>query len=318
MSFWRRFPELLAGSRLQGIIGPVFALCSSRLARGRAVRSVADFDRFSGDIFVPLVDECRSTFLMPAIPFVVALRYARQFSERIAAVILMLHAITSWPTIVSMYSPGSYICATSRWLRASALKRSSEYLNRTSLEYRMVKMAERHTPPNARIFDLTGAHVAYANRSLLGFWTLAGARLLEGLEFARTKRGHCSLPPLPTSNQSRYAVFGLYRQRVRFSHGASIPSISKIRWEGLKNAPDGRPRLLPTYGKLLWRSIRNLVSRWSTRKPADRGFFVQGDYRESCDGRLPAGSLAQPEDQCRTCASISVRMAHGEHCPRER
>ena len=82
-------------------------------------------------------------------------------------------------------------------------------------------MAEQHTPPNARIFDLTGAHVAYANREFVGFWdSRFGARLLEGLEFARTKAGPLLAATVAHFEPKPVCGFRIVRTRVRFGPGA--------------------------------------------------------------------------------------------------
>lgn len=274
VSSWRRFPELLAGSRLQGIIGPVFALSPLALLAARrksGLISIALAVTFS----FPWWMNAGARFGMPALPFV-ALALCSAVSERIAAVILMLHAITSWPTIVSMYSPRVLHLRDFPLSAALRLETEQQYLNRTSLEYRMVKMAEQHTPPNARIFDLTGAHVAYANREFVGFWDSAsGARLLEGLEFARTKRG-----PLLAATVAHFEPEPICGIRIVRTASTIQPwSINSIDLLRSGTRIEKRAGWEATASTNLWELPLafdpNLVSRWSTRKPADRGFFVQ-------------------------------------------
>ena len=120
-------------------------------------------------------------FLMPAIPFA-AMAMCSAVPFRGAIAIMILHAITAWPAVVSMYSPGVLQLRDFPLPGALRLESEQQYLDRTALDYRYAKMAEKHTPANARIFDLTGVHGVYANREFVGFWNSAlGARLLEGL-----------------------------------------------------------------------------------------------------------------------------------------
>ena len=219
VSLWRRFPELLAGSRLQGVIGPAFVLSPLAILAARRKSGIL-LIALAATIFAALVDECRRSLYHACDSFCFACAVLG-CSRPSCTGDVVLHAVTSWPAVVTMYSPQVLHLRDFPLTAALRLESEQHYLNRTSLEYRMVKIAEGHTPSNARIFDLTGAHVAYANREFVGFWDSAlGARLLEGLEFARPKRGRF-LPQLwPISNRNRSAAFELCGLRARFDPGA--------------------------------------------------------------------------------------------------
>ena len=187
VSFWQRFPELLTGSRLQGVTGPAFALVPLALIGAWSRRSGLLLIALAAAFSLPWWMNAGARFLMPALPFL-ALAICAAVPFRAAAVILILHAITSWPAVLPLYSPRVLQLRDFPLSAALRFETAQHYLERISPDYRYAKMAEANTPPNARIFDLTGVHAVYANREFVGFWSSSlGARLLEGLEFARTK-----------------------------------------------------------------------------------------------------------------------------------
>lgn len=275
--FWHRFSEVLVGNKLHGLIGPAFIAAPLALL---AVR------RKSGALIVGLAlvfsiswwMNAGARFLMPALPFL-ALAICAVLPRRAAIALLLIHAITSWPTVVTAYSPLVLRLASFPWKAALRIEREEEYLTRVSDDYRYAKMAEQNTPPQARILDLIGAHGVFIDRELIGSWGSAtGVRLLQGLEFARQStltlreatfepRPVCGYRIIETADTSQlwnlHSV-ELHRDGKRVEGG--MASASTNLWD-LPLAFD-----------------RNLVSRWSTGKPAERGFFVQVDFPQPAIG----------------------------------
>jgi hypothetical protein len=286
ISFWQRFPEVLTGSRLQGAIGPMFIAAPVALFgiwRRNRWLPVALAAVFS----LPWWMNAGARFLMPAIPFL-ALAICAAVPVRLAAVLLVLHAITAWPAVLPLYSPRVLQLRDFPLSAALRIETEQEYLNRTSLDYRNAKMVEEHTPPDARIFDLIGAHAVYANREFVGFWNSAlAARLLEGLEFARTKNGPLLAATVAQFEAAPVCGFRIVRTRNTIQPWSvnaidlrlgSQPIESRASWEaGVSTNP----------WEIALAFDRNYVSRWSTRKHAERGEFL----KVSIDSPVTADSL---------------------------
>jgi hypothetical protein len=276
VSLGQRFPEVLAGSRLQGIIGPAFVLAPLAVLGARR-RNVLLLIALAAVFSFPWWMNAGARFLMPAIPFI-ALAMCSVVPFRGAVAILVLHAITAWPAILSMYSPGVLQLRDFPLQAALRLETEEQYLNRTSLDYRYAKMAEEHTPANARIFDLTGVHIVYANREFVGFWNSAlGARLLEGLEFARAKGA-----PLLAATVAQFEAKRVCGVRiVRTADTARPWSLNSVDLmlggKRIEERSGWQVRASTNLWEIPFAFDKNLVSRWSTRKAADRGIFVQTD-----------------------------------------
>jgi hypothetical protein len=276
VSFWQRFPELLTGSRLQGVIGPAFALAPLGLLAARR-RSGLLLVALAAAFSLPWWMNAGARFLMPAIPFV-ALAVCSAVPFQAAAAILLLHAITSWPTAVPLYSPRVLQLKDFPLGAALRLETEQEYVNRTSPEYRYVKMVEEHTPQEARIFDLTGAHVVYANRTYLGFWSSSlSTRLLEGMEFARTKGA-----PLLEATVAKFEPQLVCGIRIVQTAIRTQPwNLNSVDLMIGRNRIEERSGWQVKASTNVWDTPlafdSNMVSRWSTRRSAERGDFVQVD-----------------------------------------
>ena len=182
--FWRRFPEVLTGDRLQGLVGPMWALAPfGLLAAWR--RSGLLLLALASVLSIPWWMNAGARFLMPALPFV-ALAMSAVLPVRAVWVLVALCAVTSWPQVVFAYSPMSIRFETFPWRAALRLESEEAYLRRVSDEFLYVDMVEKHTPPGARVFDLVGAHAAHTQREFVGYWQSAFAvRSMAMLEFAR-------------------------------------------------------------------------------------------------------------------------------------
>jgi hypothetical protein len=276
VSFGQRFPELLTGSRLQGIIGPAFVLAPLALLGARR-RNVLLLIALATVFSLPWWMNAGARFLMPAIPFV-ALAICSAVPFRGAVAILILHAITAWPAILSMYSPEVLQLRDFPLRAALRLETEEQYLNRTSLDYRYAKMTKEHTPADARIFDLTGVHCVYANREFVGFWNSAlGARLLEALEFARAKGA-----PLLAASVAQFEAKQVCGVRIVRTADTVRPwSLNSVDLMSGGKRIEERSGWQVRASTNVWETPlafdKNLVSRWSTRKAVDRGIFVQVD-----------------------------------------
>ena len=252
MSFWQRFPEVLVGYRAHGILGPMFILAPlalSAVRRRPGVVAIALAAFFS----IPWWMNAGTRFLMPTLPFVCLALCSLPF----ALAIVVLHAITSWPAAVSAYSPNTFQIAS-----------RLEKLDDTIAEF-----VEKNTPPDARIFDMSGVHRVLANRELISYWGSAQAwRLLDGLEFARQQTTR-PLSALEATFDDQL-LCGFRAVRMKGSdrpwnvHAMELRAGSRSWTLTASNRPWEAPLAFD----------RNPVSRWSTDEPAEPGDFLQADF----------------------------------------
>jgi hypothetical protein len=274
VSGWQRAAELLWGSQLQGIIGPVFLLAPLALLALR---------RRVGVVLLPLAMafsaawwlNAGARFLMPAIPFL-ALAMCAALPRSLAFAILTLHAITCWPPIVSLYAPGALRLRQFPWQAAIRLESDHDYLTRVSEDYRFAKLTQTNTPANARIFDMVGVHAAHINREFVGSWQSSqGVRLLAGLEFA-LHQGGSPLIRLEANFTPR-PVCGLRILKTYVSAAPWNIHAIELRYNG--NPIDTRTGWTASASKapydLPFAFDRNLVSKWSTWASAGATDYIQ-------------------------------------------
>lgn len=181
----QRPSEVLAGHRLQGVIGPVYllapiALLALRRREGRALLLLAGLASLLWFL------NAGARFLMPAIPFLV-LAMMMVLPRPAAYAALFVHAVLSWPAVVGLYQPLAWrLSSPWPWKAALGLESEAAYLSRVSWDYRVAQMIEKSTGPGARIFDLLGVHAVHIRRELVGSWQSAeGDRLVEALKQGR-------------------------------------------------------------------------------------------------------------------------------------
>jgi hypothetical protein len=169
--FIQRFPELLWGSKLQGIIGPVFVL---------APLAVVSLRRRPGIILITLAVifsvpwwlNAGARFLMVPLPLI-ALAMTASLPRPAVIAVMVVHAATALPPVIRKYSPQAWILPGRVNLDHSA-------------DYLIAKMVEANTSADDRILDVHGVHVAHVNRRFTPSWQSAQAEvLMRALEFAK-------------------------------------------------------------------------------------------------------------------------------------
>jgi hypothetical protein len=278
-SLWRRIGELLAGSHLHGIVGPVFVLSPLALWAFRKRNGVVLL-LLSAVFSIPWWMNAGARFTMTMLPFL-ALAMCAALGRRAIVTLVSFHAVTAWPAMIGFYSPKALRLRDFPLSAAVRLETEEAYLARTSYDYAYVKMVDRTTPPNAKILDLWGAHAVHSTREFIGSWQSAQAvRLVEGLDFAR-RQGTTAVSAV-VGNFDEQAICG-----VRAILAADMPSPWAIHQMEVKR---GHVRIVDrstrwvSASKLPWEVPlaldTNPVSRWWTGQPAQRGDYLQIDYTQ--------------------------------------
>ncbi len=187
--YWR-FPLELAvvGSKLQGLLGPLFLLAplglwSLRRPLGRRVWLAAAI------FALPWFSNVGTRFLIPSLVFVslgmaLALWDApRKVAIGLSVVLVAGHALGSWPAVIDHwnYKPVWRLGAPP-WMAALRLEPEAAYLSRVMPSYNVARMIERLVPPGARVFCPETIAEAYTSREVLvSYQSALGEVLMDDL-----------------------------------------------------------------------------------------------------------------------------------------
>ncbi|MBI3693474.1 MAG: glycosyltransferase family 39 protein [Acidobacteria bacterium] len=189
---WRdylQYPFELAirGGKLQGLLGPLFLLAplglwSLRLKMGRRLWAAAAL------FALPWLSNNGTRFLIPSLVFLslamaVALWQApRRFAVVCSAVLVVAHAVASWPPVVGWWDREMMWRLEDIPWRA-ALRRESEgqYLSRVAPDYNVARMIEQAVPKGARVHASVGVFDSYTTREIIGNYQSALGEVLTDL-----------------------------------------------------------------------------------------------------------------------------------------
>jgi len=120
---------------------------------------------------------------MPAIPFL-ALAMGLAFSRlpAIAAAVVVAHAVTSWPPLLSTYCDKyAWRISIAPWVAALRLVPEQQYLSGFT-EYKTAKILENAVPTGERVFAYDLPAMSYCDRDVVGSWyTAESIRLRQTL-----------------------------------------------------------------------------------------------------------------------------------------
>jgi hypothetical protein len=158
------------GQVLGGLIGPLFllapvALIALRWPEGRKLL-------FSALCFgAAYAANVGTRFLIPPLPYL-ALAMALVFSRvpGLMAVLVLFHALTSWPSMIPKYS-APYVWRLDRILFRQALRivPEADFLHSRWPSYAVARMIEQATPPGATVLTFNQTGEAYTTRDI---WTV--------------------------------------------------------------------------------------------------------------------------------------------------
>jgi hypothetical protein len=186
-SRWRIPLEATTRGGLAGVLGPVFllaplALLSLRRREGRRLLLAALV--FGANYFTNI----GARFLISPLPFVaLAMVLALGRARALAAAVVVVHAVISWPALVPAYSrPEAWRIAGIPWRAALRLESQDAYLEAHLTHYGAARMIDRVTEPGASVLTFAGIPEAYTSRRVLTVYRSAenqmrGAILWTGI-----------------------------------------------------------------------------------------------------------------------------------------
>jgi hypothetical protein len=275
---WMQLPlEVAAGSRLNGIIGPVFLLIPLGLLTLRRRQGIL-VCAISVALAVPWLLNSGARFLMPALPFL-ALAMLLATPRAVAVPLACVHALTAWPQVIDLYAPSSWHLHDFPWRAALRIEPDEHYLSRVSWDYRLAKLVEANTEANDLILDLHGVHVAHTTRSFVGPWqSSAGRRVFSALELARK----LDVGPFCHTEATFQEVSVTDVRIEQKSDGDDSWSIQEVDFlyesRRLPNSRTWWVESAPNVWDARFAFDRNLTSRWSTLDQLRQGMFLQVSF----------------------------------------
>ena len=280
-SYWQLPWELtVRGDLTAGLIGPLFlltplALLALRFREGRQVL-------LAGVIFgLPYWTNVGTRFLIPAIPFMsLSLALALSGAEWLLLILIITHAILSWPNVVQRYcSPAGWRLIKVSPQAAFRIQTQEAYLKREPA-YVLAQMMEEFVPADAKVLAFAQPAASYTSRQVLVGYEGAFNELLQDIlwvpmfrDFQPTRVLTFQFPPREL-------------RKVRVVQTASLAdgqwSVSELRvlanGHELPRDPEWRLTARPNPWDVQLAFDNSPVTRWRTWQPPAAGMYVEIDF----------------------------------------
>ncbi len=268
------------GDLTTGLLGPLFllsplALLALRFREGRQLL-------LAGAIFgLPYFSNVGTRFLIPAVPFVsLSLALALSGIEWLLLVLIVAHAVASWPDVVQLYcSPTAWRLVKVSPKAAFRIQPEESYLQ-NNFGYSLARMIEDLVPPDAKVLSFTQPGTAYTSRQLLVGYEAAFNEMLQDILW---------IPMFRDFQPTRVLTFHFpprELRRIRVVETTSVPesqwSISEMRVfageQELPREPNWRLTAHPNPWDVQLAFDNSPVTRWRSWQPPEPGMYVQIDF----------------------------------------
>ena len=276
------------GSRLYGVVGPVFLL-SPLLLLGLA-RPAGRRLALAAVLFaIPCLAAPETRYWIPSLAFAsmgMALVLARWRAAAVAVV--LLHAISCWPVVLNRYvHPYAWKIGEIDWKAALRVTPEADFLRRHISDYDVGLVIDKTVPKGEPVFSFSGIQQAYQSHEVIVEWTSSfGIRNSETLRAPFTK-------DLQATRRYDYHFAPVTTRKIRLTQTARSEtdrwSLSELRV--FRNGTE-----LPRAREWLLRASSNpwdvqlafdnsAVTRWTSYEAYRPGMFVEVDFgrREEID-----------------------------------
>ena len=288
------------GLVLGGIAGPLFllaplALLALRLPLGRRVLLAAVW------FALPYPLNIGTRFLIPALPFLslaLALAVPAGAARLVLPSLVVLHALASWPWLQATYcNPYAWRIAHFPWRAALRIEKAEDWLAREWTPYRIPRMVEMATAPDAVVLAFSPIMEAYTSREIrVGFQSAQGERMVDAIQVALL-RGY---------QPAEERVFSFDARELRSlrvvqtaQEDGLLWSVAELRvFDGgreLERVPGWRLRSKPFPWDVQLAFDNSPLTRWRSWEWIRPGMFIEVDF----DGvqRVSRVSLEMSDDQ---------------------
>jgi hypothetical protein len=291
--------QVTVGGQLIGIVGPVFllaplALLSLRFSIGREV-----LPAFLA-VLLPYFGNIGTRFLIVPLPFLaLALAAGLSVIPRLPIMVVALHVILSWPSLIPAWAPPPYrwFLTTFEWRAALRITSQEQYLqSRLGSRYGAGLMLDHFVPADRLVYSPSLDQLAYHHRDLLGFWQSSlGHRMYSMFVMAVNN----DQAPLCTRQLSFQTVRTNVVRLVLEDRSDEDLKLSEVRFfAGTQELPRQRQWRL-TSSDNPWEVQlafdNSPVSWWSSGRRGERGIWLQVDFGASRE--ITRIAVEQPSSQ---------------------
>ncbi len=271
------------GYRLLGIVGPVFLLMPLVLLawRNRHVRYLLLATLVMG---VTYFGNLETRFLIPVLPFAsLALAATFSYVPGLAAVLLVAHAVLSWPFFIDRYADQyAWHVSAVPWAAALRIQDPTQYVAKELGDsYQMAMDIKKSVPPGEPVYSV-GSFLprSYMDHDVIvGYESAFGRRMFDALVVAHYESS------APTRRHDfKFASHAVRRIRLLQTarDKSTTWSINELRFfsngQELPRKPEWRLRAWPNPWDVRLAFDNNPVSRWSSWEYYWPGMYVDVDF----------------------------------------
>jgi 4-amino-4-deoxy-L-arabinose transferase-like glycosyltransferase len=281
-SYWQIPLQItIRGDALGGMFGPLFLLAPLGLL---ALRSAVGRQLWLAALVfgLPFYASVGARFLIPAVPFIsLALALAVASASWILPALVLVHAITCWPSVVNRYcAPGAWHLARIPIKAALRIESLDAYLSRWSQPYNSARLIEKLVPQGERVFAFATVGDAHTTHEILLRFRAPFNEVLGDILWT---------PLFAAYQPSRILKFQFAPQSVRklrvyqTAHAKDViwgVSELRVRDEGkeIPRAPEWRLTAHPNPWDVQLAFDNSPVTRWRSWQTAEPGMFIEVDF----------------------------------------
>ncbi len=272
----------MRGEKTQGLLGPLFLLLPLGLfaLRRRTGRHVWAAGLL---VFLPYFANIGTRFLIPCLPFFsLSIALAVGETPLVLGVLLLLHGVASWPTVVPRYA-SQHAWRLDRFPLRAALRRQSpdEFLKQTLSGYEAARMISAKVPKGEPVFTQGGVPDAYADREVLVSFQSASNELATDIFYMGWQVGNQPI----RANTFRFPE--VHTRRLRVRQTAQSPAIDQWnvhevrffhRGVELPRRPEWRLQAWPMPWDVGLAFDNSGATRWRSWETASPGMFIEVDF----------------------------------------
>jgi hypothetical protein len=268
----------IGGSRLYGVVGPVFLL-SPLLLLGLARPAGRRLGLAAVLFAIPCLAAPETRYWIPSLAFAsmgLALVLARWRAAAVAVV--LLHAISCWPAVLNRYvHPYAWKIGEIDWKAALRVTPQADFLRRHISDYDIGLVIDKTVPAGEPVFSFSGIQQAYQSHEVIVEWTSSfGIRNSETLRTPFTK-------DLQPTRRYDYDFSPVTTRKIRLTQTAQSEtdrwSISELRvlrqGDELARLNGWRLRASSNPWDVQLAFDNSAVTRWTSYEAYRPGMFVE-------------------------------------------
>jgi hypothetical protein len=270
------------GYKTAGLIGPAFlllpiGLLSLRSRVGRHVWAAALI--VTSTYFANI----STRFLIPSLPFF-SLSIAMGIGEMpmLLSVLMLAHALLSWPPFILWYSHRDAGRLTGLSLRAAVgIEKEDTFLNRVLPTYPVARMIDQLVPPGEAVFSKNGVAEAYTEHELRQSYKSASNEVVDDTFNVGADESREPLRILSFRFRARTARRFRVEQ-IAEANKYDVWSVHEVRFfrNGVEVAehPEWRTDAWPVPWEVEFAFDRDPATRWRSWETAKPGMYIAVDF----------------------------------------